>query len=264
MTFLGICAIMKNEARYIEEWLSFHRAVGVERFILFDNASTDDTRAVIDAWSHRSLVTVIDWPQRPGQNAAYQHMIDHYRDAMQWCAFIDCDEFLCPQSDLSVPDVLRYFSPVCDALYVHWLMFGSSGLVARDARPVTERFTRRGYDSFGPNNIGKSIVRLSAAISVTSCHIIRCAGPMIDDDETEIDQAGVGLHPSTSHRFIALNHYFTKSLQEWRERRSLGKADVPENDPGFLRAEEEFHRHDANDVEDTRAATIMAAARAES
>ena len=38
---LAIAAIFRDEAPYLKEWIEFHRAVGVERFYLFDNLSTD-------------------------------------------------------------------------------------------------------------------------------------------------------------------------------------------------------------------------------
>jgi hypothetical protein len=58
-----------------------------------------------------------------------------------------------------------------------------------------------------------------------------------------------------------VNHYFTKSLEEWRERRAYGKADKTSSEQDFVRGEAEFHRHDVNDVVDLRAAAIMQAAR---
>jgi len=37
----ALCAILKNEADYIEEWLAFHILQGVSRVILYDNNSSD-------------------------------------------------------------------------------------------------------------------------------------------------------------------------------------------------------------------------------
>lgn len=35
------CAVIRNERRYVEEWLAYHRLLGVTKFILFDNDSSD-------------------------------------------------------------------------------------------------------------------------------------------------------------------------------------------------------------------------------
>ena len=39
---LAIGAIVKNEGPYLLEWIAFHRVVGVDRFFIADNASTDE------------------------------------------------------------------------------------------------------------------------------------------------------------------------------------------------------------------------------
>jgi hypothetical protein len=85
---------------------------------------------------------------------------------------------------------------------------------------------------------------------------------MLADERGEaVDQNGYGIHTSRSHRRIALNHYFTKSLEEWRQRRALGKVDKAPDAADFEREEKEFHQHDANDVEDLKALAIMNEAR---
>lgn len=37
LAYLPICAIFKEEAPYLPEWIEFHRLMGVERFFLYDN-----------------------------------------------------------------------------------------------------------------------------------------------------------------------------------------------------------------------------------
>ena len=44
---LGVVAIVKNEAKFIEEWVLFHLNQGVEKIIIYDNGSTDDIRRVL-------------------------------------------------------------------------------------------------------------------------------------------------------------------------------------------------------------------------
>ena len=33
---LSICAIFKNEAKFLKEWIEYHRLVGVDHFYLYD------------------------------------------------------------------------------------------------------------------------------------------------------------------------------------------------------------------------------------
>src|SRR6266705_5250077 len=71
--YLAACAIFRNEAAYLEEWLNFHLGVGVEHFYLYENRSTDDFRTVLPPFLERGVFTLTDWPKAQGQKAAYLH-----------------------------------------------------------------------------------------------------------------------------------------------------------------------------------------------
>ena len=45
--YLSITAVLQNEAPYIKEWIEYHRLVGVERFYIYDNESTDNVKEIL-------------------------------------------------------------------------------------------------------------------------------------------------------------------------------------------------------------------------
>src|SRR5262245_1292734 len=69
---LGVCAIFREEAPFLDEWLTFHCGVGVTHFYLYNNFSTDNFRTVLEPWIDRGVVTLIDWPVPVGQTSAYE------------------------------------------------------------------------------------------------------------------------------------------------------------------------------------------------
>ena len=42
-----ICAILKDETPYLEEWIKHHLAIGVEHFVLYDNNSAIPIRETL-------------------------------------------------------------------------------------------------------------------------------------------------------------------------------------------------------------------------
>ncbi len=40
---MSLCAIFKDEADYLREWIEFHRIVGVEHFYLYNNSNCSAT-----------------------------------------------------------------------------------------------------------------------------------------------------------------------------------------------------------------------------
>lgn len=57
---VAACARVRNEGRYLREWLEFHLEVGVSHFYVFDDDSTDDTRAVLAPYAAAGVASV--WP----------------------------------------------------------------------------------------------------------------------------------------------------------------------------------------------------------
>ena len=51
--YLAACTIYRDAASYLAEWIEFHRLLGVERFFLYDNGSTDDHREVLAPYRRR-------------------------------------------------------------------------------------------------------------------------------------------------------------------------------------------------------------------
>ena len=61
---IAIMACVKNEAGYIEEWIRFHRAIGVRHFHIYDDGSTDGTQAILSRLLSPAELTVVPWMSR--------------------------------------------------------------------------------------------------------------------------------------------------------------------------------------------------------
>ena len=149
MSRLAICAIFKNEAAFLLEWIAYHRIVGFDHFYLYDNDSTDGGADLIRQSNLARYVTVTQWPQRPGQLPAYRDFIDHHAQGFDWAAFIDLDEFLLPLEGRSVRPILESLG-TASAVLVHWRVFGPSGWDERPAGLAIDNYTKRAAVAFSP------------------------------------------------------------------------------------------------------------------
>lgn len=170
---LAICAIFQDEARYLGEWIEFHRLQGVEHFFLYDNRSHDDPALVLRPWLDAGVVTLVDWPasfEEYAQIKAYNHCLEHFGARFQWLAMIDIDEFLYNPGGDMLPAVLQAFSGV-PAVVVNWQTYGSSGHRKSPGGLVTEQFTRRAKQQWVRNRRSKSIVRPQCTEAFRSPHV---------------------------------------------------------------------------------------------
>lgn len=185
--YLAICAIFRDEARYLEEWLHFHLAVGVEHFFLYDNHSSDGPETVLAPFVDAGLVTHISWPipfHERAQSRAYADCLERTRGLNRWVAFIDIDEFLFSPTAMPLPAVLHRFEPF-PGVVAHWQVYGSNGHEEMTDEPVIERFTRRAPTGWVRNRKVKSIVDPARAVRPICPHHFSYR-----DGELAVDETG--------------------------------------------------------------------------
>lgn len=224
--YLAAASVVRNEARHIREWIEFHRIVGFEHFTIYDNASTDSTRDLLAPYVRNGLIDIVPWPHflrdYDTQAMAWAHAIGHAGPNAQWLAFFDIDEYLYAPGAETVAEVLREYEDL-PALVVYWLMFGTSGHVAPVSGLVIEEFTQRAPVPTAPLKDPtlanyKSVVQPHRIVGVRGSHNF-----ITDVDECNgYDEARRQIWRKNPRRVtvdrLRINHYYTKSLQEWQGR----------------------------------------------
>ncbi|TKV41686.1 hypothetical protein A0U87_03985 [Sphingobium sp. MP9-4] len=223
--FLAICAILKNEAINILEWIAYHRALGVEKFYLYNNNSTDNVDALLEPLIEIGLVDLIDWPIRPAQLEAYDDFVDRHRHNWTWTAFIDLDEFINPLEYDSIIDWLQGFKEA-SAIAVQWMNFGPDGHNTPPDGLLIENYTTRLPDDHAMHGHVKTIVRTADYVKARSPHSMIVSGRIVDEHGEDIDQSvDYAILPVRKHRSICINHYYTRSRSEWAAKLNKGLAD---------------------------------------
>ena len=243
---LAVCAIAKDEGDYFKEWIDWHIAMGVERFYIYDNGSTDNTREILEPYIQSGVVEYIPFPGYRMQLAAYDDCLLRHRYDTRWIAFIDLDEFIVPQKNSTIPEFLREIEEAA-AVEINWLIYGSSMLTEKDNRPVMERFVRHSLPSHLLNRHVKSIVNPRKVYGMIGCHEVACIhGHATDSHGTEVRRNFKEREPQ--HDVIRINHYAVKSRQEFIEKQNRGRAS------GTQRTvpDEYFTKFDLNDIADER------------
>lgn len=238
---LAICAIAKNEHFGLEEWVAFHRIVGVEHFYIYDNDSTIPVQQTLAKQIEAGYVTVINFPGPSKQMPAYDDCLMNYGPECEWLAFIDCDEFLLPKKTDYVPDVLKNFSEY-GGLQVNWVIFGSNGHVQRPTGLVIESYTKGSFSNWKENLHTKAIIqpKHTRCAGSNPHHFVYHNGAFaVSETKQLVPNAWSAQH---SVELIQLNHYTNKSLEDFKMKIAKGRADVAHLP---ARSMEEFQNFDA-------------------
>jgi hypothetical protein len=249
MNYLSVCGIVRGE-RYLEEWVEYHRTVGVEHFYIYDNGAF--AGSFLKKQVSEGFVTVIPFPGKCQQLNAYNHCLRNFKNESRWIAFIDADEFLVPNKGSDLRNVLRNYEQY-GGLAVNWLIFGSSYHILRPIGFQIENYTHRARNDYAHkgevhNQLVKSIVQPSHTIAVsTNPHIFLYEEGYYCVNE-KFERVSGPISKNTTET-IQLNHYYTRSYQDFREKIIRGRADV-----GGSRSWDEFFEVDyyANAVWDYR------------
>jgi glycosyltransferase involved in cell wall biosynthesis len=266
---MAIGAIVKNEAPYLLEWIAFHRCLGIRRFFVADNGSTDGTTALLAGLDRAGVLRHIPFPGRPGeapQLPAYAAIVAAHGREADWIAFLDADEFLLPGAPhRRLPPIFAALPAEAGAVAVNWAVYGSSGHRSAGPGNVIERFTRRATREAPVNRHYKTVLRPAAFGGtaetphafrlVPGFRTLRADGWPLEPGTTEEGQTGAVLWEP-----LRINHYVVKSWEEFAYRkRARGRATraEPPRDRGFFRC------HDSNEVADPVPGWLVAATRRE-
>jgi hypothetical protein len=232
--YLAACMTYKNHASYLEEWIEFHKLVGMERLYLYDNGSDDNHADVLAPYVEEGSVVAHHFPGVKQRYAALDHCVATYKDEARWIAFIDVDEFLFSPSGSPVSDVLRDYEEF-SAVGVNSAVFGTAGHKARPSGTVIESYQMRGPLR---HRAIKSIVDPRRTIRCVGGHnFVYESGFAVDLLKRPIDGPRTERFVREGENLLRLNHYYTKSEEELRE-----KWSVPRPDTGDMRDPAEYER----------------------
>lgn len=228
---VSLCLIFYNEAKYLREWIEYHRIIGIDHFYLYNNNSTDNYVDVLQPYVDSGLVDVILWQDKPGQMTAYIDCARRYGEESEWIGFIDTDEFIVPIAHDNIKNFLAKFSRR-GSVFINWKCFGYNGKLDRNTDVlVTEDFTQTTYKY---NQLGKCFwntrftYKDNEPEDVMQAHYLRTIGkngkinPMVNCFDIVCDEkyqyALKDVFP------VQINHYVHKSYYEYAERKKAGRV----------------------------------------
>lgn len=233
---IAIVACVKNEASYIREWAHFHRSVGVRHFYLYDDGSTDGTFSLLREILNGEEFTVVPWKMRMrddgsgellnGQTMAFAHAILNFGGKYDRMAFIDVDEFLLPKTGHTLQEALLGAGGFPN-ISLPWHMFGHSGHVARPAGPICLNYMMRVSDPMRQHLEVSNFKCIVDPVEVTKVAVHHFQ-TRSHSDKTANDAGKIVPRKKRKEKdfysaeFIQLNHYYTRSVDELREKIERG------------------------------------------
>ena len=220
--FLAFVTRIKDENLYIREWLEYHLLVGVEHFFLYDMDGGQELAEILEPYEDAGVVTRVPWSHYEGtrldrggpvhlnkSSLAHRHFALHFGRRVRWAQKIDADEFLYPLVGDDVVEPLRTFDHNrVRGIRVPRFNFGDNGHERRPAGLVIESYLRREATRSSQKEMANG-GKLSGNYFRRDAHrwsySLRKRGTLVSPDHLDS---------------LRINHYFTKSFEEFQIRQN--------------------------------------------
>ncbi len=275
-----IVTTMKNEGPFILEWLAYHRAIGVDDFLIYTNDCTDGTDALLDALQARGLVQHRDNPFRatPGlrpQHAALQAAeSEPLVQSCGWAICMDVDEFINVKIGDGTLPALYAAMGEANMIALTWRLFGNADIHHYDDSFVIEQFSlsapelvRKPHQAWGFKTLFRNI-DIYRKLGVHRPKGLRpdlwgqvkwlngSGRPMPREVFRNGWRSSVGTY---GYDWVQLNHYAVRSAESFLVKRDRGRVNHVDRDQGL----NYWFRMNHNAVEDRSIQRMIPAARAE-
>jgi len=211
---VALCCRIRDEAYYLEEWIEYYLAAGIEHFFFYEKLSQDNYRNVLSPYLDRGIVTLLDsWPHIPVSPAAEHDCILRAVGRFEWVGFLDADEFVVIRDNGSIGDFLSQFRTQA-GVALHWYMFGSNGHIKRPSGSVISEYTRRAE---APNRHVKCFVRPESVSKCRNSHSWYYRWMRHAVTEKGRSVSGSTCVPASADS-AWINHYHHKSDQDYFEK----------------------------------------------
>jgi len=250
---VAIITTMKNEGPFILEWLAYHRAIGVDRFLVYTNDCTDGTDTFFDLLQKKGLVqhrenpfkgTALK-PQHAALQAAEKEEIMQTAD---WVVCMDVDEYINVKvGDGTLSDLFAAV-PKANMISMTWRLFGNDDVHEFRDSPITSQFSscaeemcRKPHQAWG----FKTLYRNIGLFNKMGVHRPKGLKPQLWEDIHWVNGSGTPLpremfrnawrstSATVGYDLVQLNHYAVRSAESFLVKRDRGRVNHVDRDQGL-------------------------------
>ncbi|WP_150121398.1 glycosyltransferase family 2 protein, partial [Sulfitobacter sp. HI0023] len=238
-----IVGCMKNEAPYIVEWVAYHRAIGVDNFLIYTNGCEDGTSELLDRLQEMGVLqhrNNDDWKgNSPQQHALNQSLKEPVIRNAEWIIHIDVDEFMNVRTGDGTLEALFAAVPDATNIAMTWRLFGHDGVTELNDDFVIDQF-----ESCAPKFCPKphtvwgfkTMFRNIGAYEKISCHRPNKLREDFADRVKWVNGSGKDITKAVAQKgwrsskksigydLLQLNHYALRSAESFLIKRQRGRA----------------------------------------
>lgn len=217
---ITVCTFIKKENNYIDEWLSHHINIGVDKFIIYDNNDGREdypmTEYVSQQVIQKKVKIIYKRNEHLDKNIELKNLYEMcYTD---WMVFLGVDEFIKLNNGMNINDWLRQekFSDATN-IKISVRSFNDNNIIyCADNHNVISRFNQITFNRNPFNHCSKTIIRTKITdinelseigLKASNVKTVYCNGNVVNLNIVDF--------PLEDFSEIEIDAYPTKSLEEY-------------------------------------------------
>ncbi|MEI3535379.1 MAG: glycosyltransferase family 2 protein [Bacilli bacterium] len=215
-----ICTMIKDEHPYIREWALYHKNLGFNQIILYDDSSSHSYEKELGDLIKDNFIIIKKWEgnQWSRQSRAFNDFVNSQTWSNEdYCAFIDIDEFIFFDNVKTISEFMKLYKEFA-GVGLSWKIYNANGRIKAPSNLSTfEAYTQE--VQYSEPRI-KVIARLKDILSFPTVHhfIPRHGRLVTTNNKTIYGMLGSYCDFTNGH----IKHYMTKSWEDWIRRLKRG------------------------------------------
>lgn len=205
-----IATMVRDDGDYLDEWVEYHLAIGFDHVLIYDHLSIIP---VEPKWGREVTVKRINiefpFPE-------YIHLSTFRDFRSHWIMIADVDEFLVLLQHQDIKDILVNYEGY-GGLGIPWSMYGSSGHIKKPLGLVKDNYLWRTVDTPEKQYV-KTIANRRYFKDMGDPHFVYSSRQLVNEAFEPFE----GSLTTSPRQLCKLNHYFTRSYEEWMFKRNRG------------------------------------------
>jgi glycosyltransferase involved in cell wall biosynthesis len=243
---LSVCLCIKNEAKYIENFIKHYIKQGVDHFYIVNNNSNDNLEEIIENSVFKHSISIITDSRQlniyngyDNDNGIKSFINNNFYDIIvketEWIIFVDLDEYMFGKNGYTIKSYLDTINGEVGGIYVLWSIINP----CKENNEITKEFSikknvnRLNYDLIGNlspnivkcNDFGKSLLRTSMLKGQIGLHkTFNINGTTInnygENKNTFYDNCNQIDFSEENYKKIniTLNHYNIRHLEDYTKK----------------------------------------------
>lgn len=244
-----ICSPVKCENLYLREWVQYHKNLGFNKIVLYDNNDENGEHLEENIYDYikSGFIDIYDYRGKHEiTNTIYKDCYLKYGNEYDWIFYFDIDEFFTinPNTKCKTINELM-FNPIYnyfDMMRINCIIFGDNNLIHYESKPVLERFIYPINFDHIDNALTKTILRGNLKLPddiIFGPHCILNFTPQCGSMNGTFVYSHINYNiplsedlnndfctPLFDFSIAIIRHYYTKSLEEFIKKIKRGYPDV--------------------------------------